>query len=80
MIIKDLTPYVLAYVILAGVGMDINSGFNGINMQASYHQGIHTNLYHATVFAALIDATTYSGVATRLTMIKAQIKLGIFPY
>ena len=66
--------------ILAGVGMDINSGFNGINMQASYHQGIHTNLYHATVFAALIDATTYSGVATRLTMIKAQIKLGIFPY
>jgi A nuclease family of the HNH/ENDO VII superfamily with conserved AHH len=85
----DATHHIVAYkdpraegsrAILASVGMDINSGFNGINMNAYYHNRIHSNLYHATVYFSLLNSTSYTEVAAKLTLIKAQIKMGVFPF
>jgi hypothetical protein len=60
--------------------MAVNSAFNGMNMSARHHQSLHTNLYHISVGAALYGSTSYAQVAARLTAIRAQIYMGIFPY
>lgn len=65
--------------ILSGVGMDINSAFNGMIMSERHHQRLHTNLYHISVGSALYGSTSYTEVAARLTAIRAQIYMGIFP-
>jgi RHS repeat-associated protein len=66
--------------ILKQAGMDINSAFNGMTMSAKHHQGLHTDLYHISVAAALSGADSFGQVAARLTAIRAQIYMGIFPY
>jgi RHS repeat-associated protein len=66
--------------ILAGVNMDINSAFNGMNMSVLYHSRLHTNLYHATVEAALSGSVSYTDVAATLTGIRFQINMGTFPF
>jgi len=66
--------------ILDNVGMDVNSAWNGMILPARYHYGLHTDTYHINVQAALTSATNYPDVAARLTAIRAQIYMGIFPY
>jgi hypothetical protein len=68
-----------ARAVLAGVGMDINSAFNGIFLDPSQHARIHTNVYYGAVNQALFGATTYASVATRLTAIRLAIDTGVFP-
>jgi RHS repeat-associated protein len=65
--------------VLASVGMDINSAFNGIFLDPSQHARIHTNIYYEAVNDALRGATTYASVATRLTAIRVGIETGVFP-
>jgi RHS repeat-associated protein len=66
--------------VLASAGMDINSAFNGMNMSAQHHSALHTDLYHLSVQGALYGANSYTEVAARLTAIRGQIYMGIFPY
>lgn len=69
-----------ARAILAMVNMDINSAFNGMTMSSRYHSRLHTNVYHASVEAALSGASSYAEVAATLTGIRFQINAGIFPF
>jgi RHS repeat-associated protein len=66
--------------ILAGVKMDINSAFNGMTISSMYHSRLHTNVYHATVQAALSGVSSYTEVAATLTGIRFQINMGMFPF
>lgn len=66
--------------ILARVNMDIDSAFNGMNMNSKYHARLHTNPYHAAVERALTGANSYAEVAARLSVIRLQINLGKFPF
>lgn len=70
----------LSVVILNNNGMSVNSAFNGMNMNSSYHARIHTDVYHAAVTGAIVGSKSYVDVAARLTAIKAQIYMGIFPF
>ncbi len=70
----------LSVSILNSNGMSVNSAFNGMNMNGSYHARIHTDVYHAAVTSVLVGAKSYADVAARLTAIKAQIYMGIFPF
>jgi hypothetical protein len=67
----------VARAILAGVEMNINSAFNGMNM-SSNDSRLHTNVYHASVEAALIGTSSYADVAATLTVIRFQINIGLF--
>jgi hypothetical protein len=69
-----------ARAILASVGMDINSTFNGMFLDVAYHQSIHTGQYYQNVNLFLSGATTYSDVATRLTLMRAMIDTRTFPF
>ncbi|WLI89727.1 AHH domain-containing protein [Massilia sp. R2A-15] len=66
--------------ILNNVGMDVNSAWNGMILPARYHQGLHTDTYHISVQAALTGAANYTDAAARLTAIRAQIYMGLFPH
>jgi ACR3 family arsenite efflux pump ArsB len=60
--------------------MDINSAFNGMNMNSMYHSRLHTQTYHAAVTSALTGAGNFGEVAIRLTAIRIQINMGAFPF
>ena len=60
--------------------MDVHSAWNGMILPANYHSGLHTNVYHVSVQAALTGASSYADVAARLTAIRAQIYMGYFPH
>jgi RHS repeat-associated protein len=68
-----------AKMILDSVGMSIDSVFNGIFLDSSFHRRMHTNAYYDAVNDRLEGASTYPEVAFRLSLIKASIKLGYFP-
>lgn len=68
-----------ARTVLGGVGMSINSAFNGVFLNPSQHAQIHTNVYYNAVNLGLTGATTYADVALRLTAMRAAIQAGTFP-
>lgn len=68
-----------ARTVLGGVGMSINSAFNGVFLNPSQHAQIHTNVYYNAVNLGLTGATTYADVALRLTAMRAAIQAGMFP-
>lgn len=69
-----------ARAILAGVGMDINSAFNGMFIDASYHSTLHTARYYQNVNLFLTGATTQADVAARLTLMRGMINTRTFPF
>jgi hypothetical protein len=69
-----------ARAVLARVGMDINSAFNGMFIDASYHSTLHTARYYANVNLFLSGATTQADVAARLTLIRGMINTRTFPF
>lgn len=69
-----------ARAVLARVGMDINSAFNGMFIDASYHSTLHTGRYYANVNLFLSGATTQADVAARLTLIRGMINTRTFPF
>jgi RHS repeat-associated protein len=68
-----------ARTVLGGVGMSINSAFNGVFLNPSQHAQIHTDVYYNSVNLGLTGATTYADVALRLTAMRAAIQAGTFP-
>jgi A nuclease family of the HNH/ENDO VII superfamily with conserved AHH len=66
--------------ILSAVGMNINSAFNGVLLNGSYHSSLHTTVYYTNVNEALAGAKTYEAVAARLTVSKAKLQAGTFPF
>jgi RHS repeat-associated protein len=66
--------------VLAKVDMSINSAFNGVFLDPQYHARIHTNVYYETVNTGLFGATSYTDVAARLTVMRALINAGKFPF
>ncbi|PWF45023.1 hypothetical protein C7C56_018640 [Massilia glaciei] len=59
-------------------GMNIDSAFNGMNMNMRYHNRLHSPVYHASVERALTGSVSYTDVAKRLSVIRAQIIIGVF--
>lgn len=66
--------------VLARVGMDINSAFNGAFLDAAYHQGLHTTAYYQNVNGMLTGAANYSDVAARLSAIRLMLETKTFPH
>ena len=68
-----------ARIILAAVGMDINSAFNGIFVDSSIHAHMHTTVYYDAVNLGLTGVTTYGEAVLRLTAMRTAIRTGTFP-
>jgi RHS repeat-associated protein len=66
--------------VLANAGMDINSAFNGVFLDPSYHMHLHTNAYYQNVNLMLSGASSYTEVAARLTIVRGLLTTGTFPY
>jgi hypothetical protein len=77
---QDDPGALVSRIILGDAGMSVNDAFNGILMHSMYHDQIHTPAYHAAVLSQLGGATAYGDVAQRLTLIRLQINLGVFPW
>ena len=69
-----------ARLILQKAGLDINSAFNGVFLNAVYHAGIHTDTYYEVVDVIMEGATTFSQVATRLSLIRGMLLSGTMPH
>jgi RHS repeat-associated protein len=67
-------------LVLEMVGMDINSAFNGMNMNSKYHYRLHSAPYHLAVQRSLFGLDSYTKVAATLTAIRFQINMGTFPF
>lgn len=69
-----------ARLALAGAGMDINDANNGVFLDRSYHQTLHTNVYYNTVNVFLLGTITYQDAAYRLGLIRNMLVYRTFPH